>query len=62
MPNGSVLGIGAFINAAYFYQAVILSLEELVNDVHTAIMGQSQGKEICHEWKGKQGFKEDTGI
>lgn len=56
------MGIDAFINAAYFYQAVILSLEELVNDVHTAIMGQSQGKEICHEWKGKQGFKKDTGI
>ena len=28
------------IDAAYFYQAVIQSLEALVNDIHTAVTGQ----------------------
>ena len=32
--------------AAYFYQAVVQSLEKLVNDVHNGIMGQGQEKEI----------------
>ncbi len=34
------------IDAAYFYQAVIQSMEALVNDVHTAVTGQGNEVEI----------------
>ncbi len=32
--------------AAYFYQAVIQSIEALVNDVHTAVKGEDNEAEI----------------
>ncbi len=37
------------IDAIYFYQVVVQSLEELGNDVHTVVKGYGQ--------EGKQGFK-----
>ena len=51
LPNGVpssdiIRVIAGNIDAAYFYQAVVQSLEGLVNDVHAAVMGQGQEKEI----------------
>ena len=50
------------IDAAYFYQAVIQSLEGLVNDVQTAVMGQDQEKEILSmDGKESRGSKRIQG-
>ena len=51
LPNGvpssdTIRVVAGNIDAAYFYQAVVQSLEELVNDVHTAVKGYGQEKEI----------------
>ena len=51
LPNGvpssdTIRIVAGNIDAAYFYQAVVQSLEVLVNDVHTAVKGENQEKEI----------------
>ena len=47
MPSSDTIRIVAGnIDAAYFYQAVVQSVEVLVNDVHTAVKGENQEKEI----------------
>lgn len=51
LPNGvpssdTIRIVAGNIDAAYFYQAVVQSLEELVNDVHTAVKGQDKEVEI----------------
>ena len=47
VPSPDTIRIAAGnIDAAYFYQAVVQSLEELVNDVHTAVKGQDKEVEI----------------
>jgi len=50
LPNGvpssdTIRVVAGNIDSAFFYQAVIQSLEELVHDVHTVI-GQKSGREI----------------
>lgn len=51
LPNGvpssdTIRIVAGNIDAAYFYQAVIQSMEALVNDVHTAVKGQDNEVEI----------------
>ena len=51
LPNGvpssdTIRVVAGNIDVAHFYQAVVQSLEKLVNDVHTAVMGQDKEKEI----------------
>ncbi len=51
LPNGvpssdTIRIVAGNIDAAYFYQAVIQSLEELVNDVQAAVKGQDNEMEI----------------
>ena len=51
LPNGvpssdTIRVVVGNIDAAYFYQAVIQSIEALVNDVHTAVKGQDNEVEI----------------
>ena len=50
------------IDAAYFYHAVVQSLEGLVNDVQAAVMGQDQEKEILSmDGKESRGSKRIQG-
>ena len=51
LPNGvpssdTIRIVAGNIDAAYFYQAVIQSMEALVNDVHTAVAGRNHEMEI----------------
>ena len=51
LPNGvpssdTIRVVSGNIDAAYFYQAVIQSMEALINDVHAAIKGQDNEVEI----------------
>lgn len=51
LPNGvpssdTIRVVSGNIDAAYFYQAVIQSMEALINDVHAAIKGQENEVEI----------------
>ena len=67
LPNGipssdTIRLVAGNIDAAYFYQAVIQSLEGLVNDVQTAVMGQGQEKEILSmDGKESRGSKRIQG-
>ena len=50
------------IDAAYFYQAVIQSMEALVNDIHTAVTGQDNEVEILSmDGKESRGSKRIQG-
>ncbi len=55
MPSSVTIRIVAGnIDAAYFYRAVIQSMEALVNDVHTAVKGEEDEAEILSmDVKGK---------
>ena len=62
MPSSDTIRIVAGnTGAAYFYQAVVQSLEKLVNDVHNVIMGQGQEKEILSmdgkESRAQKGYR-----
>jgi len=67
LPNGvpssdTIRIVAGNIDAAYFYQAVVHSLEKLVNDVHNSIMGQGQEKEILSmDGKESRGSKRIQG-
>ncbi len=67
LPNGipssdTIRLVAGNINAAYFYQSVVQSLEKLVNDIHAAVTGQSQEKEILSmDGKESRGSKRIQG-
>lgn len=67
LPNGvpssdTIRVVAGNIDAAYFYQAVVQSLEELVKDVHTAVIGENQEKEILSmDGKESRGSKRIQG-
>ena len=68
LPNGvpssdTIRIVAGNIDAAYFYQAVVQSLERLVNDVHTAVKGYGQEKEILSmDGKESRASKRVSGI
>ncbi len=54
LPNGvsssdTIRVVAGNIDAAYFYQAVVKSLEELVNDIHTAVRDMDR-KSKSFQW------------
>lgn len=68
LPNGvpssdTIRIVAGNIDAAYFYQSVIQSMEALVNDVYNAVAGQGNGPEILSmDGKESRGQKGKTVI
>ena len=60
--SGTIRIVAGNIDAAYFYQAVIQSMEALVNDIHTAVTGRENEVEILSmDGKESRGSKRIQG-